>query len=335
SGPVRDTAGAREGDAGHDDVPREGARALVEKAHIINLPTTTPAPLTHRRSHSLIHHQHMDHLHEVVMQKTHGLGVNCILETMSPYWRRTAPIPTASMSTSTAMTAPATSALLDPYADATEGRSGDHSDVHPDVGGSRLVTNGRDASPPAPDERRGEEYRVARLVDLLSFGGRWCCVDDGVQIDPPDARMMFLRNASVGFMFEQAWGLSGAMVGEYLGAYRWAVNLILPVLTPSSIIHSSGILSSVLANVADETISAPFTEQYLRTCSLSEVREAHAEFERRARSVVHGWTRHGGVDEGKVSGRNTPNASGRNTPTGAGVGEGHGKWVGFVVVMGE
>lgn len=174
--------------------------------HIINLPATNPTP-AHRR-HSLVHHQHLDHLHDVVMQKTHGLGVSCILETMSPYWRRLPALTPVTV----------TPGLPAPVEDATEGRSGP--DPRADSGTSSGA-NGKDRKEEnmgvAPDERRGEEFRPSRLIDLLAFGGRWCSVDDAVQIDPPDTRMLFLRNASVGFVFEHAWGLAGAQVGRYLG----------------------------------------------------------------------------------------------------------------------
>ncbi|RUS18001.1 chaperonin 10-like protein [Endogone sp. FLAS-F59071] len=266
-----------------------GESILILDAHIINLPTTS----AHKR-HSLVHHQHLDHLHDVVMQKTHGLGVSCVLETMSPYWRRLPALAPVTVIPS----------LLASVEDATEGRSGP--DPRADSGTSRGA-NVKDRKEGNVDERRGEEFRPSRLIDLLGFGGRWCSVDDAVQIDPPDARMMFLRNASIGFVFEHAWGLAGAQVGRYLD-----------------------ILSTLLSKVSMGVIPLPYPVQLIRTYTLSEVRDAHTEVERRARAAVHGWTRSAQQQGGTIDeGNSTPTGEGGSTPTG----EGHGKVVGVVIVM--
>jgi hypothetical protein len=36
-----------------------------------------------------------------------------------------------------------------------------------------------------------------------------------LQLDPPHSRLLFLRCASVGFLFEQAWILSTSQQGRY------------------------------------------------------------------------------------------------------------------------
>lgn len=54
------------------------------------------------------------------------------------------------------------------------------------------------------------------IVSCLAVGGRWITSKSDLQLDPPHSQMMFMRCASVGFLFEQAWILSSTQQGRYL-----------------------------------------------------------------------------------------------------------------------
>lgn len=53
------------------------------------------------------------------------------------------------------------------------------------------------------------------IISCLAVGGRWVTSKDNLQLDPPNSRLMYLRCASLGFLFEQAWMLSSAQHGKY------------------------------------------------------------------------------------------------------------------------
>ncbi|KAJ9597215.1 hypothetical protein L9F63_011937 [Diploptera punctata] len=53
------------------------------------------------------------------------------------------------------------------------------------------------------------------IISCLSVGGRWVTSKANLQLDPPNSRLMYLRCASLGFLFEQAWMLSSAQQGKY------------------------------------------------------------------------------------------------------------------------
>ncbi|KDR10806.1 Quinone oxidoreductase-like protein 1 [Zootermopsis nevadensis] len=53
------------------------------------------------------------------------------------------------------------------------------------------------------------------VISCLAVGGRWITSNSNLQLDPPNSRLMYLRCASLGFLFEQAWMLSSAQQGRY------------------------------------------------------------------------------------------------------------------------
>ncbi|XP_066991034.1 quinone oxidoreductase-like protein 1 [Anabrus simplex] len=53
------------------------------------------------------------------------------------------------------------------------------------------------------------------IISCLSVGGRWVTSKANLQLDPPNSRLLYLRCASVGFLFEQAWMMSSAQQGRY------------------------------------------------------------------------------------------------------------------------
>jgi len=54
------------------------------------------------------------------------------------------------------------------------------------------------------------------LLRSLAVHGHWITSSSSVQIDPPDASILQLKNASVSFLFEQAWVNANSQQGRYL-----------------------------------------------------------------------------------------------------------------------
>lgn len=53
------------------------------------------------------------------------------------------------------------------------------------------------------------------IISSLTVGGRWITCAHNLQLDPPNSRMMYMKCASLGFLFEHAWTLSSAQQGRY------------------------------------------------------------------------------------------------------------------------
>lgn len=53
------------------------------------------------------------------------------------------------------------------------------------------------------------------VIACLGFAGKWVTSHPDLQLDPPDCQQLFLRNASVSFLFPQAWTLMYAQHGRY------------------------------------------------------------------------------------------------------------------------
>ncbi|CAN7988777.1 unnamed protein product [Ixodes hexagonus] len=54
------------------------------------------------------------------------------------------------------------------------------------------------------------------IVSCLAVGGRWITSKSDLQLDPPHSEIMFMKCASLGFLFEHAWTLSSTQQGRYL-----------------------------------------------------------------------------------------------------------------------
>eukprot|EP00741_Cyanophora_paradoxa_P020815 tig00021312_g20094.t1 len=65
-------------------------------------------------------------------------------------------------------------------------------------------------------ERKARHARLVRNIRCLATHGQLVTTAPDAQLDPPDTRELFLRNASVGFLFEHAWLLDGSYRGRYL-----------------------------------------------------------------------------------------------------------------------
>lgn len=55
-----------------------------------------------------------------------------------------------------------------------------------------------------------------QLVGCLAARGHWVTTQAGLQLDPPESQQLLMKGASVHFLFEAVWGLSGAHQGHYL-----------------------------------------------------------------------------------------------------------------------
>ncbi|CAL1280343.1 unnamed protein product [Larinioides sclopetarius] len=54
------------------------------------------------------------------------------------------------------------------------------------------------------------------IISALAVGGRWITSKENLQLDPTNSRLLFLKCASLGFLFEHAWTLSSTQQGQYL-----------------------------------------------------------------------------------------------------------------------
>lgn len=53
------------------------------------------------------------------------------------------------------------------------------------------------------------------VLSCLGFSSKWVTSHPDLQLDPPDCQQLFLRNASVSFLFPPAWTLMQAQQGRY------------------------------------------------------------------------------------------------------------------------
>ena len=56
----------------------------------------------------------------------------------------------------------------------------------------------------------------SQMLSCLSLGGRWVTSQDNLQLDPPDTHTLFMKGATLSFLFPDIWGLSGFNQGKYL-----------------------------------------------------------------------------------------------------------------------
>lgn len=99
-------------------------------------------------------------------------------------------------------------------------------------------------------EARGRAAYPSRrdLIRCLAPLGRWATSSAQLQLDPPDSRLLFLKGASLSFVFEQSWLLAGSQQGRLL--------------------H---VLSDLMEKVSKEEIVPKVTKSFI----LEKIREAH------------------------------------------------------------
>ncbi|XP_071135931.1 quinone oxidoreductase-like protein 1 [Mytilus edulis] len=98
------------------------------------------------------------------------------------------------------------------------------------VGVDVVIDNGVRMFTQDEDKREIEEkrkYPVLHKHDVISclgMSGKWITSQSDLQLDPPDSQQLFLRGASVNFLFENVWTLSYAQHGRYQHILHDAIN---------------------------------------------------------------------------------------------------------------
>jgi len=60
------------------------------------------------------------------------------------------------------------------------------------------------------------EAQISSWVDKQGLHFYYLCFLFSLQLDPPNSMQLYLRGASVCFLFEQAWNLSAVQQGKWL-----------------------------------------------------------------------------------------------------------------------
>lgn len=76
------------------------------------------------------------------------------------------------------------------------------------------------------------------IISALSVGGRWITSKENLQLDPPNSRLMFLKCASLGFLFEHAWTLSSTQQGQYLHILMDIMEKVADGVIRSNVYHT-------------------------------------------------------------------------------------------------
>ncbi|XP_059155382.1 quinone oxidoreductase-like protein 1 [Physella acuta] len=80
--------------------------------------------------------------------------------------------------------------------------------------GVRLFTSEEDIDLMEERHLRSVPHKVD-IIACLGFSGKWITSHPHLQLDPPDSEQLFLRGASVSFLFPPAWTLTRAQHGRY------------------------------------------------------------------------------------------------------------------------
>jgi len=62
------------------------------------------------------------------------------------------------------------------------------------------------------------------IIESLGFSGKWITTQSNLQLDPPDSHQLFLRGASISFLFPPAWNLMRAQHGRFLHILKDVLN---------------------------------------------------------------------------------------------------------------
>ncbi len=57
------------------------------------------------------------------------------------------------------------------------------------------------------------------IISSLSVGGKWITNRHDLQLDPPYSTLLFMKCATIGYLFEHSWILSATQMGRYLSEY--------------------------------------------------------------------------------------------------------------------
>ncbi|XP_052244381.1 quinone oxidoreductase-like protein 1 isoform X2 [Dreissena polymorpha] len=80
--------------------------------------------------------------------------------------------------------------------------------------GVRMYTNEEDCNLPS-ERRKFTTPHKHDVISCLGVAGKWVTQQSDLQLDPPDSQALFMRGASVNFLFDAAWTLSYAQQGRY------------------------------------------------------------------------------------------------------------------------
>ncbi|PVD28102.1 hypothetical protein C0Q70_10684 [Pomacea canaliculata] len=80
--------------------------------------------------------------------------------------------------------------------------------------GVRLFTNEDDVAMLGEKSKYPKPHKHD-ILSCLGFSGKWVTSHPDLQLDPPDCQQLFLRNASLNFLFPPAWTLMYAQHGRY------------------------------------------------------------------------------------------------------------------------
>ncbi|XP_013413940.1 quinone oxidoreductase-like protein 1 isoform X2 [Lingula anatina] len=65
------------------------------------------------------------------------------------------------------------------------------------------------------DEMRHPLPSKYDIISSLAVGGRWVTSQFDLQLDPPNSEMLYLKGASVSYLFEHVWTMSAGQQGRY------------------------------------------------------------------------------------------------------------------------
>lgn len=80
--------------------------------------------------------------------------------------------------------------------------------------GVKMYTNEEDCNLPS-ERRKFTTPHKHDVISCLGIAGKWVTSQSDLQLDPPDSHLLFMRGASVNFLFDGAWTLSYAQQGRY------------------------------------------------------------------------------------------------------------------------
>ena len=89
--------------------------------------------------------------------------------------------------------------------------------------GVRLFTQEEDIHE-MEDKKKYPLLHKHDVISCLGMSGKWITSQNDLQLDPPDSQQLFLRGASVNFLFENVWTLSYAQHGRYQHILHDVVN---------------------------------------------------------------------------------------------------------------
>jgi NADPH:quinone reductase-like Zn-dependent oxidoreductase len=64
--------------------------------------------------------------------------------------------------------------------------------------------------------RYRQGYTKSELIRCLAVHGRWTTTSSDIQLDPPESKILYMKNATISYLFEHSWILANAQQGRYL-----------------------------------------------------------------------------------------------------------------------